>query len=281
MARSSSKRLAKSSRSSMRATVYLAHQLDGVDHRRACRATRCCSGPRSSSRSSTLKACSGTSRAGVHDLLAREARADLVLAGRVADHRGEVADEEDRRCARGPGTDASSASSTVCPRCRSGRVGVEAGLDAQRRPLRGAPRARSAWRSTTPRQRIDHSRSRAVRAVPGPDRRTRVDRATLLTSSGSSSPPVMAQVPAVVDELLQLLADLEERQRLAGTGTGWPVRGLRPLYGLYGRTVKLPKPRISMPSPRCSASVIASKTQLTTSSARALVKSACVRRSRR
>ena len=37
--------------------------------------------------------------------------------------------------------------------------------------------------------------------------------------------------------------------------------------------MKLPKPRISMPSPRWSASVIASNTQLTTSSARAFVSS--------
>ena len=49
---------------------------------------------------------------------------------------------------------------------------------------------------------------------------------TQSSSSSSSSPPVIAQVAAVVDELLQLLADLEERQALGRDG-----RRARPCAG--------------------------------------------------
>src|ERR1019366_3268891 len=91
----------------------------------------------------------------------------------------------------------------------------------------------------------------------------------------SSGPPVMGKWRLSLTISFSSLPTLKNGNRFAGTSTGWPVRGLRPEYGLYGRTVKLPKPRISMPSPRRSASVIASNTQLTTSSALALVRSDC------
>src|SRR5262249_44152688 len=63
------------------------------------------------------------------------------------------------------------------------------------------------------------------------------------------------------------LPTLKNGRRLGCTWTGWPVRGLRPSYDLYSRTVKLPKPRISMPSPFFKSSTIESKMQLTMSSA--------------
>src|SRR5262249_4027317 len=57
------------------------------------------------------------------------------------------------------------------------------------------------------------------------------------------------------------LPTLKKGRRLGCTCTGCPVRGLRPSYDLYSRTVKLPNPRISMPSPRLRASTIESKIQ--------------------
>ena len=65
----------------------------------------------------------------------------------------------------------------------------------------------------------------------------------------------------------QLLADLEERDALGGTGTRVPVFGLRPSRAWRCLTTKLPKPRISMRSPRASASVRLSNTALTMTSA--------------
>src|SRR5208282_835433 len=93
------------------------------------------------------------------------------------------------------------------------------------------------------------------------------------SSLSSSLPPVMGKCRPSFTISLSSLPTLKNGRRFAGTSTGCPVRGFRPEYGLYGRTVKLPKPRISIPSPRSSASVIASNTQFTTSSARALVSS--------
>ena len=51
----------------------------------------------------------------------------------------------------------------------------------------------------------------------------------------------------------------------AGTSTGSPVLGLRPVRALRCRTLKVPKPRSSIPSPRASASFAASRKASTTS----------------
>src|ERR671937_557143 len=45
------------------------------------------------------------------------------------------------------------------------------------------------------------------------------------------------------------LPTLKKARRLGRTWTASPVRGLRPWYSLYARIEKLPKPRISIPSP--------------------------------
>jgi hypothetical protein len=63
---------------------------------------------------------------GLHHLVAGEARAQIVLPGRVADHRGEVADDEDHRVPEAPGTAASSASA------RCGRGAGRAASDRSR-----------------------------------------------------------------------------------------------------------------------------------------------------
>ena len=110
-------------------------------------------------RSRILKACSGTSSPSLAHLFAREARAQLVLARRVADHRGEVADEEDDRVPE----------LLELPHLRHqdgvaevevGARRIEAGLHAQR--LAGAPRRffelGATWRSTTPRVRTPSAR---------------------------------------------------------------------------------------------------------------------------
>ena len=65
------------------------------------------------------------------DLLARERLAGDVLAGGVADHRGEVADEEDDRVAELLEVPQLAHQHGVAE-VQVGRGGVEAGLDAQR-----------------------------------------------------------------------------------------------------------------------------------------------------
>ena len=85
--------------------VALHHARHGVAWRPAgsCRArpagrsTRCCSGSRCSAGSSTRLAWRVVGLGVGLDLLARQRRARGVAARRVADHRGEVADQEDHR----------------------------------------------------------------------------------------------------------------------------------------------------------------------------------------
>ncbi len=51
-------------------------------------------------------------------------------------------------------------------------------------------------------------------------------------SPSSSSPPVMAVWRLLLTNSFNSLPTLKKGSRLAGTGTGCPVRGLRPSYGL-------------------------------------------------
>ena len=69
------------------------------------------------------------------DLVAREARAAVVLPGRVAHHRGEVADEEDGRVPQVLELPHLLQQDGVAE-VQVGTRGVEARLDAQRAPAR-------------------------------------------------------------------------------------------------------------------------------------------------
>ncbi len=66
---------------------------------------------------------------------------------------------------------------------------------------------------------------------------------------------------------LSSLPTLKNGTLFAATATSSPVFGLRPSRAWRCLTTKLPKPRISMRSPRHSASVMLSKTELTMTSA--------------
>ncbi len=48
----------------------------------------------------------------------------------------------------------------------------------------------------------------------------------------SSAPPVMGRCRLSLTISFSSLPTLKKGKRLAGTSTGWPVRGLRPEYGL-------------------------------------------------
>ncbi len=68
-------------------------------------------------------------------------------------------------------------------------------------------------------------------------------------------------------ERLQLLAWFEPDRLTRRIATSAPVRGLRPMPVLRGRTLKMPKPRNSMRSLRLSARFMLSKTVSTAISA--------------
>ena len=73
-------------------------------------------------------------------------------------------------------------------------------------------------------------------------------------------------IPPRLSRSRNSLPVLKNGRAFSSTGTGSPVRGLRPMRALRRFTVKVPKPRSSTRSPRTSASVIRSNTVATISS---------------
>ena len=100
------------------------------------------------SRSRILKTCSRVGRGVARDLLARERRPRRVLAGRVADHPGEVADQKQDVMAELLEL-AQLVQEHGVAEVQVGRGRVEARLDAQRRAVRSRSTSSASTRSSS------------------------------------------------------------------------------------------------------------------------------------
>src|SRR6185503_1745331 len=100
---------------------------------------------------------------------------------------------------------------------------------------------------------------------PQPATRNRQSRAPSAFAAGASAPSRGGSGSLLISSFSSL-PGLKYGTRLGGTSTLSPVLGLRPLRGSRWRRRKLPNPRSSILSPRCSASTIVWKTVSTMTS---------------